>query len=244
MNETPVLSVIVPVYNGAKFLPQAMENIRRGCPAATEIILVDDGSSDETAQVASLYSDIVFVSQVNAGPAAARNRGLALANGEIIAFLDVDDVWPQGSLQARLEILQQDAQTEIVLGRVRCFRVLDNGETELSDPFTAFNIGAALYRKSVFEKVGFFDGKLRFGEDTDWFLRAREQQAAMQVLDEVTLHYRLHSGGMTHGKGASQLNVVRALKMSLDRRRSENQESSALQNLPPLSSQTLPEKSS
>ena len=239
MNENPVLSVIVPVYNGAQFLAQAFENIARECPAETEIIVVDDGSTDDSARVAAAYSAIHrnarVISQVNAGPASARNAGIRAARSDILAFLDVDDLWPAASLQLRLRHLQNNARLDMVLGRVQVHRVL---EDDLSEPLVAFLIGAALYRRRVFDAVGMFDETLRFSEDTDWFLQTREKGIALLRLEETTLIYRLHGGNMTNGKTFKQLDVLHALKRSLDRRRRDASKIEAMPDLPPLQSQS------
>ena len=237
MPSEPILvSVVIPAFNAAQFLRATVENIRRQNVARLEIIIADDGSTDNTNEVVASLENVKYCDQENRGPSTARNLGLEKAEGEFITFLDADDAWPDGSLQARLDCLQKHPQLEIALGKVRCLRdVVTSGstpiETELSDPFVAFNIGAALYRKSVFTKIGGFDEALRFGEDTDWFLRAREANIGLMVLPETTLHYRLHDGGMTSGKTASELNVVRVLKKSLDRRRLN---SGAVESLPDL----------
>lgn len=217
--DTFSLSVIVPVYNGANFVLDIMKFLQSECPTGAEIIVVDDGSTDNTADLIRSCTSIHSISQENLGPSAARNMGLKVAKNEFVAFLDVDDIWPVDSLKQRLNYLLQNQHLDIVLGHLCCFRVLNTGEKELSEPFVSFNLGAALYRRTVFEKVGLFDEALRYGEDTDWFLRAREIGATISVIDTVTLHYRLHDSGMTHGKNATDLNVVRVLKRSLDRRR-------------------------
>src|ERR1700682_4446766 len=99
----PLVSIIIPVYNAAHFLPQAMASIRAQGYDSLEIVVVDDGSTDNCADVAkSLGSDVRYDRQVNRGPSAARNRGLALARGELIAFLDVDDQWPAQKLSVQL----------------------------------------------------------------------------------------------------------------------------------------------
>ena len=104
-SEKPLVSVIMPVYNGAAFLTGAIDNIRRQNYEPLEIIIVDDGSTDSTGQiVASFGSDIRYVYQANQGPAAARNHGLRLATGDLIAFLDVDDLWAENRF-VQLEIL-------------------------------------------------------------------------------------------------------------------------------------------
>ena len=241
-DETILISVVIPAYNAADFLPKAIANIKAQKQERLEIIVVDDGSVDNCAQLASELGARAF-RQENSGPAAARNKGLELARGEFIAFLDADDLWPEGSLQARLDCLQNNPQIEIALGKVQCLRDVtpdrstpeqstpDTPTTELSEPFVSFNIGAALYRRSVFEKIGPFDADLRYGEDTDWFMRAREAAVGLLVLPQTTLHYRLHAGGMTNGKSAADLNVVRVLKKSLDRRRQSTPAPASLPNL-------------
>lgn len=243
--QKPLVSVITPIYNGARHLPHALENIRSCGYDKLEIILVDDASTDDSALcaggLAASSSDIQFISlPTNAGPAAARNHGLERATGEIIAFLDVDDEWPPGSFLFRLNYLVENPEIEIALGKVQCVRHRLTGtsdgkpQREISEVFVSFNLGAALYRKNVFEKVGLLNPELRYGEDTDWFMRARELGIGLKILPEVGLIYHIHEGGMTHGKKATEMNMALMLKMSLDRRRREGN----AQNLPGLDGMT------
>ena len=235
MNEKPVLSVVVPVYNGAKYLRRALQNIQSEVPNDTEIIVVDDGSTDDSAQIARGFAAnfplLRVISQENGGPAVARNVGIRAACAEFLAFLDVDDLWPAGSLGFRLRHLQNDTNLDLVLGRVQVNRVLEN---EITEPFVAFLIGAALYRKRVFDKVGLFDESLRFSEDTDWFLQTREKNIEMLRIPETTIFYHLHGENMTNGKTFKELDVVYALKRSLDRRRKSAMEIVPMPDLPPL----------
>jgi GT2 family glycosyltransferase len=109
------------------------------------------------------------------------------------------------------------------------------GETEVEEfgePTFSVNLGSAVIRKSVFERVGLFDETMRYSEDVDWFMRAREAGAAIKTIDAVTLLYRQHEQNMTRGKSASELNVLKALKRSLDRRRGQTGFASALPGLP------------
>lgn len=224
---TPLISVIVPVYNGENFLPEAINSIRQQNYTPLEIIIVDDGSTDNTAQVAdTLGSDIRYIRQKNAGPAAARNAGLRIARGEVIAFLDVDDLWPPNKLEIQLARLQEDPQPDIVLGRVQFLKL--PGAEDINIQFespdnTLVNayLGSGVFKKSIFEKVGMFDASLRYSEDQDWFLRAREQQASIIILKEITLYYRLHQNNMTRNKNTVDLQIVSVLKKSLDRRRQQ-----------------------
>src|ERR1017187_10588057 len=95
----PLVSVIIPAYNAAHFLPNAVASVRRQSYEPLEILIVDDGSRDDCARVAAELGETVrYVRQEQAGPAAARNRGLELAQGEFIGFLDADDEWPEQKL--------------------------------------------------------------------------------------------------------------------------------------------------
>ena len=226
MNPSPLsLSIIMPVFNGAAFLPEAVKNIKQQGYQPLEIVIVDDGSTDETARIAAEFKDRVnYVYQTNQGPSAARNKGLEIAGGEIIGFLDVDDQWPEGTLQVMMDNFNQHPETEIVMGKVKNWWVRDDKREEFSAPYIGVNIGAALFRKEVFAKIGNFDPNLRYGEDIDLFMRAREQGVKTMALDRVTLIYQLHQTNMTRGKNPVALNVLKALKKSLDRRREQSAE--------------------
>lgn len=231
------ITVIVPAYNASEFLGDALSCIEnQNCPNL-EVVVVDDGSSDDPARVVSKFPDVRYIPQDNQGPAAARNHGLSVAQGDIIAFLDADDLWPANTLNVLLEHLASHPQTEIVLGRVQCMRSMAGSDGErrfepFAEPCVAFNLGAALYRRSVFDKVGFFDPTMRSGEDIDWFMRAREAGIVIEVLEQVALFYRLHDQNMTLARGLTYAYLARALKKSIDRRRNAGTPGSLANILP------------
>ena len=214
----PLVSVVIPVFNGERFLREAVQSVLDQKYSPLDIIVVDDGSTDGTATVArSLPETVRYLHQTNQGPAAARNRGIEQAQGSLIAFTDADDLWPAAKLELQLPYLINDPKIDIVLGRIQ--QVLVDGPTEAQETAFSVNLGSAVMRKSVFERVGLFDETMRYSEDVDWFMRAREAGAAIVTIDAVTLFYRQHDQNMTRGKSTSELNVLKALKKSLDRRR-------------------------
>jgi len=221
----PLVSVIVPVYNGEFFLAGAVENIRRQDYNPVEIIIVDDGSTDNTAKIAGHFeNEVICVHQENRGPAAARNKGLQKARGDVISFLDVDDLWSENKLSLQLTLFTEVPSLEIVLGLSQPMKLRkeEDGRSEFEkwyDPYCALLLGAAVFRRSVFDKVGFFDETLHYGEDTDWFMRAREQGVSMTITEAVTLFYRRHEFNMTLDTAARNRYFVKVLKKSLDRRR-------------------------
>ena len=230
---SPLVSVVIPVFNGERFLREAVQSVLDQRYSPLEIIVVDDGSTDDTASVAKSLSETVrYLYQTNQGPAAARNRGIQQAEGDLIAFADADDLWPATKLELQLPYLINDPKIDIVLGRIQQVRLSEaDGQTkseEFAEPAFSVNLGSAVMRKSVFERVGLFDETMRYSEDVDWFMRAREGGATIVTIDAVTLLYRQHEQNMTRGKSTSELNVLKALKRSLDRRREQTGTAAAL----------------
>ena len=232
-----LVSVIIPVFNGERFLREAVQSVLDQGDSSAEIIVVDDGSTDGTATVARSFAETVrYLHQTNQGPAAARNRGIEHARGSLLAFADADDLWPANKLDLQLSYLLQDPEIDIVLGRIQQVRMLETVTEEFAEPAFSVNLGSAIIRKSVFDRVGLFDETMRYSEDVDWFMRAREAGARIVTIDAITLLYRQHEQNMTRGKSTSELNVLKALKRSLDRRREGTGVAAALPSFPPRSS--------
>lgn len=226
MFSKPLISVIIPVYNGERYLAEAIESVLAQTYRPIEIVVVDDGSTDSSADVAERFSPPVrYCFQPNSGPAAARNTGLKMARGDIIGFLDQDDIWPAGKLALQVARLIENPSLEIVLGRTQI--MLLSGATdgkqefkEFATPWISMLLSSALFRKSVFDKVGLFDETMRhYADDLDWFLRAREYSASMVVLEQITLLYRIHGRNTTRDKTVRSYGLAEVLKKSLGRRR-------------------------
>jgi GT2 family glycosyltransferase len=224
----PLVSVIIPVYNGEKFLAQAINNVIAQNYHPLEIIVVDDGSTDETAQIAAQFKEVIqYIYQENNGPATARNRGIKLAKGEVIAFLDVDDLWSENKLKIQVNYLINHPDIALVQGLIQQRKI--TGFTEenkpifvnVHEPYNYINIGSAIYRKSVFDHIGLFDERMKFCEDVDWFFRAWENNISKFVLKEVTLFYQKHNHNMTKDKKIVELGLLRVFKRHLDRNRQE-----------------------
>ncbi len=233
------VSVILPVYNGEFFLAEAVESIRRQEYESLEIIIVDDGSTDSTGEIAQgLKGNIRYFYQDNSGPPAARNRGIEMAKGDLITFLDVDDLWSENKLALQSALLKDAGSVEIVVGytQILMLRRAVDGESAFkkwSDPVLTMNVGSALFRRSVFDKVGFFDETQGYCDDWDWFMRARERNVQMLMHKEVTHYYRRHERNITNQEELGKHYFIGMLKKSLDRRRQGN--SSEAESLPGLS---------
>lgn len=223
------VTCILPVYNGERFLEEALDSVldQEGADDL-EVLVVDDGSTDATPEILEGYGDRIRVlRQDNAGVAAARNRGLAEVSTDFVAFQDADDIWMPGKLRKQLDCFEENPELDLCVGHVQNFwmdevaheRALFEG-TEFAAPTPAYGPPLLLARASAFERVGPFDTELKVGEDNDWFLRAREAGLVEHVVPEVILRRRRHRDSLTRSDPASREALLRNMKASLDRRRS------------------------
>jgi glycosyltransferase involved in cell wall biosynthesis len=205
------VSVIIPTYNHAAFLPEALENVFAQTCSPLEIIVVDDGSTDETAEVLRAYEGRIRVlSQANRGVAAARNAAAAVASGELLALLDADDAWLSTKLER--QVARLDSEPEIGLvhcgvaevdGRGRQFRArLDGMEGWVATEMLFFRRGvilgggsAAVIRRAAFLEVGGFDEALSTSADWDLYYRLARRYP-VGFVREVLVRYRVHGGNM------------------------------------------------
>jgi glycosyltransferase involved in cell wall biosynthesis len=224
----PLISGIVPAYNGERYLQETLDSMLAQTYQALEVIVVDDGSTDGTAKVVAGYGDKVrYLRQENSGPAIARNRGIDAARGEFIAFLDADDLWHPEKLMRQMARFEARQELELSITYVQNFWIAGlSAEAEryrdhpLSRPVPGYLTQALLARRSVFETVGKFDPDLKHAEKTDWFLRAAEKGAVLEILPDILVYRRLHETNASRTLGsASRDEYVRLLKASLDRRR-------------------------
>jgi glycosyltransferase involved in cell wall biosynthesis len=219
------VSAIIPAYNATRFLTDAVASIRRQDRPVAEIIVVDDGSTDGSAELAeSLGADICVLRHgQNRGLATARNTGIAAANGSCIAFLDADDLWPANAMSLLMFCLEEAPHVAIVAGRIKViggplpFGGLRVARHDMEG--FALNFGCSVVRRQVFDEIGFLDPEVQYEEDADWFMRARERGVSIAVLNAITLIYRRHDANMTLLPDYTLRSSLETLKRSLDRRR-------------------------
>ena len=223
------ISVIVPVCNGAGFLAEAIASVRAQDPPVAEIIVVDGGSTDGSGDLAeTLGSDIRVIRQDrNVGPAAARNCGITAAIGATIGFLDVDDLWTSDATSLLLSGMRRVSQPAIAAGRIKVISGPFPFGAAAASPIMegyAMHFGSCLIRRHVFDEIGLLDPALRYGEDTDWFMRARERGVPIAVIDAVTMIHRRHEGNMTRHADHTVESSLEVIKRSLDRRRASGKD--------------------
>jgi glycosyltransferase involved in cell wall biosynthesis len=232
-----MISVIIPVFNGAAFLGDAIRSVMAQNHRPLEIIVVDDGSTDATAEVAISFGDgIVYHRQENAGAPAARNQGMSISSGEIVAFLDADDLFVPGKFAQQLARFGKNPECSIVIGRQVHESLADGQELvvarsgERSDGLS-LQLGCALFRREAFEKVGVFNVALRHCDDWDWFLRAREMGVGIVIHREVVLRQRVHENNLTRQRDEGAKYQRMAFKLSIDRRRANGGKAVSLPSL-------------
>jgi glycosyltransferase involved in cell wall biosynthesis len=222
MTQRPRVSIVVPAFNAELTLAEAIGSIEAQHCADLEIVVVDDGSTDGTARVVEgLGAGLRYLRQENRGPSAARNVGLAATTGEIVAFLDADDIWPDRSLRVRLDSLASRPGCALVQGRFQNLWPHMNGpgQHKLDPPQFGYNLGTALFRRSLFDAIGGFDESMRTGEDVDFLVRIETGGLKRHRLDEVTLLYRRRLVDDINAHRRHVANLAGALKRALDAHR-------------------------
>lgn len=224
-NYTPLISIIIPVYDAGPRLEAALRSIVQQTYTNWEIIVVDDGSTDEPEQILKHFPIKHFLCQPNQGAAIARNQGLALAAGELIAFLDADDRWPEHKLESQMAHLLAHEAVQIVTGLVQ-FVFEDAGDRNIRYNFNNTqnqaihaHLGAGLFRRAVFGQIGIFNETMRFSEDMDWWNRAKENELVINVLKDVGLLLTIHADSLSYGMNMQENGTFQAMKLALDRRR-------------------------
>ena len=220
------ITVIIPVFNCERYLAATIQSALAQTHPPAELIIVDDGSTDDSAAMAQAYTPRVrYLHQANLGPAAARNLGVSQATGDLLAFLDADDLWTPDKLARQMQVLQTDPACEAVLGRIENFisLELDENQRQMLARSAAqtgdFHVGALLIRQGAFRRVGDFDKTLQSGEFIDWWARAVDRRLAYQVLPFIVMHRRLHGQNHTLRRRDTQYDYLRVVKAALNRRR-------------------------
>ena len=222
----PLVSVVIPVYNGEKYLAETIESILAQSCGPIEIIVVDDGSTDGSAQIAKGFSGhIQYLHQSNRGCPAARNTGIKKASGKYFAFLDADDLWTEDKLVLQIGVMEADPSLQIVFGHVSHFYSPDiDAITKRkiqcpTEKMPGYHHGTVLVTRNAFLDIGLFSEKWECGEFLDWSFRAQEKGYRSLMMPEVVMKRRIHSSNRGILVRDIQPDYVRVLKAALDRKR-------------------------
>jgi glycosyltransferase involved in cell wall biosynthesis len=224
---TPQISVIIPVYNGEKYLSAAIDSVLSQTVDDFELIIINDGSKDKTEEVIKKYSSskIIYHSQHNQGQVSAINYGIELSSGKYIALLDADDIFISNKLALQIDVLNSMPEMDMVFGHVRQFI-----SPELPDdikkkrkctetPMAGYAPSGAMFRKTCINQIGSFDSQWRLGFFIDWYMRAKQAGLKDYLLNEILLERRIHD----HNQGvllrAHYDDYLKILKTRLQRQK-------------------------
>jgi glycosyltransferase involved in cell wall biosynthesis len=221
----PGISVIIPVYNGRKYLHEAISSALRQEPAPREVVVVDDASSDQSDTVAAEFGAAVrVIKQEHRGAGAARNNGVRNSTCELLAFLDCDDYWAPTKLARQIACLEAKPRLDIVFTHVLNFHSPDLSERERaeiscpSEPLPGISATTMLIRRASFERVGPFAEDVHMGELVPLVARAQDLGLEIEMIPEVLVYRRLHLANLSRVGRANRTDYVRMLKQVIQRR--------------------------
>jgi glycosyltransferase involved in cell wall biosynthesis len=205
------VSAIIPTFNSANYLRDAINSALDQTYSALEVIVIDDGSTDETVSVIKSFADrVIYIRQEQSGPSSARNRGIATATGEYVAFLDADDIWLPSKLEKQLHALQQEPEAGLVYSRSVDFddstgeelrfypKEMHSGmlfDLLLIAPLLL--LSSVVVRTRVLKELGGFDEGLRTAEDTHLYLRIAQNYRIIGVPD-ILVKRRIHDRNLSN----------------------------------------------
>jgi glycosyltransferase involved in cell wall biosynthesis len=229
----PSVSCIIAVYNGRQYLAEAIESLRGQSRPVDEIVVVDDGSTDDSAEIAAGFGPpVVVIRQKNAGQSAARNHGVRASRGDLLSFLDSDDLIHPRKIERQLGRFEAAPHLALIDGYAQNFwspeiptdqRELAGWEslTHSDIPWPEF-IATWLFRREVWERVGEFDEGRRFAEDSDWRDRVGFSGMPLETMQVVLARRRLHRNNLTRNNYGDHIDgLQRFYKEKIDRLRAQ-----------------------
>ena len=217
------VSVIIPAFNAARFVGEALQSVLAQDRPAEEVIVIDDGSTDSTAEAAAAFPGVNVIRSPHRGVSAVRNLGVELCTGDFIAFLDADDLWAPSKLRRQLDLLGSQPEIGIAVARQTYlfdgpipgwFRGPRDGGSEVGTQPSNW-----LLRREAWERVGPFRTDLTHSEDTDWWARAADRGVRWSLVDEPLVTHRIHGANASGNAPAVAEGVLRALRLSVARKR-------------------------
>lgn len=216
---SPLVSVVVPAFNAEPFLDAALEAILVQDYPRLEVIVVDDGSTDGTADLVRRRDSVILVQQANAGPSAARNAGMERSRGDFVTFCDADDLFRPHKVSAQVGYLQENSDIGCVLVQHETFLADGVPRPDWLTDETGVQPQSALVRRSVIEQVGGFDPDYRLTEGLEWLSRMRDAGVRIGVLAQVCVDRRIHADNLSHQRAGLQHHMLQSLRARIQRQR-------------------------
>jgi glycosyltransferase involved in cell wall biosynthesis len=224
------ISVLMAVHNGGRYLAEAIDSVLKQTYPPAELVVVDDGSTDDTPRVLERYAGrIVHLLQSNQGQTASLNRAIAAAKGELLAFQDADDIWCAEKLEWQIEALHHDAQAEAAFGLMRQFVSPDVPEAmrtkiaPINETLPAEMRTCLLIRRTALDRIGLFNPAFPSTSFVEWLGRAKRLGLKSIMVDKVVALRRLHLGnhGRLHAQAQETETLLALRRVIADRKRTQ-----------------------
>lgn len=224
---TPLISVIIPIYNGSKYIEETLQSIAEQTYPAIEVVIIDDGSTDNTAEIVKKH-DVTYVYQENKGVSAALNLGVEVAKGDYIASIDADDLWDKNKSTKQMELFQADADLDIAFCHLEQFICpkVDPTEMKLYIPenvkvLEGYSSITMLAKSSVFQRVGLFNTAFSFGDFVEWYSRAKDAGIKSIMHPDIMAYRRIHKSNVGHNTTDARQDYMEIVKARLKRLREQ-----------------------
>jgi len=221
-----LVTVVIPAHNSRLYIAPALDSILAQKYRPIEIVVVDDGSTDCTAQIVRKYApEVRIIEQEQRGHPAARNAGIRAASGEFLGFLDHDDLWSPDKLELQIASFERNPALELVFGHIQNFFTPEMPDEECKrlavplQPLPGLLQGAMLARRQSFDRVGPFSEERSVGDFLDWYGRAMVAQVKVEMIPETVVYRRIHANNYQRTHKYQHREYLRAVKDLLDRRR-------------------------
>ena len=224
-----LVSVVIAVRDRHRQLPEAVDSVLTQAGVDVEVVVVNDGSTDGTAEVAdgiaARFDAVQVVHQANAGPSAARNAGVGVSSGHWLTFLDSDDLMMTGRLAAQIQELRRVGPNSVVMGE-ESIEIADGVvpppsiTAQLAQPRPRWYTMTMMTTRAVFDDVGGFDESLRIGEDTELLFRMHRHGAVIARFEQIWTHRRIFGDNLVYDDVALRRTSLMALRMNLPGRQS------------------------
>jgi glycosyltransferase involved in cell wall biosynthesis len=215
--DAPLVSVIMAAYNSAEHIGEALDSVLAQDWQPLEVVVVDDGSTDDTAAIVRRYPDVVYVHQDNKGPSAARNAAVERSSGEFVANIDSDDLLPPTRVSAQARYLIAHPEVGAVFGRQEWMNAPEwMARDSVYGDVDGIPLSSVMFRREVFFELGGYDTSFVHGEDMDLLVRMRERGVEYQVVPEIVLYRRYQDSSLTGGRAPHEP-LLRSLRVKLAR---------------------------
>lgn len=217
---SPTVSVVIPAFNAADFVTDTLASVLGQTRRADQIVVVDDGSEDDTARIAETFAGVTVLRRPHRGAPAARNVGIAASTGTLLAFCDADDWWEPPKLERQLALIEAEPWRDAVFTHVAEFvdRRASGATTAMRGPVpqtAAPLVSSLILRRDVVDRVGPFDEDSPTGDWVDWYIRLIGSDANVATVGEVLVHRRLHGRNNSLQRANRDARLVAAVRAHL-----------------------------